>query len=308
MNEFVLGIDIGGTNLRMGTVTRSGELSFFEKMPSPPIITENAVANLVSTVQTYLLKNTLKGCISAICIGVPSSVSKDKSFLYSSPNLLGLQNMDLGKEMTAALGIRTFIDRDVNYLLAYDIAKLELDPAQNKTILGFYIGTGLGNAVYLNGRLHSGKNGVAGELGHIPLYHENGVCGCGKRGCCETLCSGYHLADLVDTHFPDCEISAIFTKHSSDPLLVDFVDTLALPLATEITLLDPDCVVLGGGVLQMADFPLEQLLTAIRGYTRSPYPAGNLTFFFAEHSQACGVIGGAYTVFPLLDASAQENG
>lgn len=301
--KYVLGIDIGGTNLRMGAVTRAGEVSFFEKMPSPPIITENAVENLSVAVRGYLVRHALEGSIAAISIGVPSTVSKDKSYIYSSPNLLSLQNMDLGREIKERLSIPTFIDRDVNYLLMNDIVKLELDPRREKTVLGFYIGTGLGNAVYLNGRLYAGKHGVAGELGHIPLYREARPCGCGNLGCSETLCSGYHLADLCEEHFPDCPIAEVFTRHGDDPLLLDFIDTLALPLASEITILDPDCIVLGGGVMNMADFPARRLLDAIRKHTRQPYPRNDLEFHFAENSQMCGVAGGAHVAFQRLDAA-----
>lgn len=296
----VLGIDIGGTNLRMGAVTRTGELHCFEKLPSPPIITGNAVDNLAQAVRAYLERNGLTGCIAAITIGVPATVSRDKSFIYSAPNLLDLQNLDLGREMEARLSVPTFIDRDVNFLLTNDIAALSLDPERCKTILGFYIGTGLGNAVYLNGHLHAGKNGVAGELGHILLYGVSTPCGCGNAGCCETLCSGYHLADLTKQHFPDCHISRVFAEHADDPLLVEFMETLALPMATEITILDPDCVVIGGGVAQMEAFPMERLLDAIRRQTRPPYPRQNLEFHFAEKSQACGVLGGARVGFERL--------
>lgn len=301
-DEFVLGIDIGGTNLRLGAVDRAGTVSFFEKMPSPPILAQNAVENLAAAVRDYLARHSLAGRVAAVSIGVPSTVSRDKSYIYSSPNLLGLQNMDLGREMRARLGVPAFIDRDVNYLLTYDIVKLGLDPERNRTILGFYVGTGLGNAVYLEGHLYAGRHGVAGELGHIPLYREKRPCGCGNSGCCETLCSGYHLADLCREHFPDCPIGEVFTRHGADPVLADFIDTLALPMASEITLLDPDCIVLGGGVLHMADFPMPQLLCAIRRYTRPPFPKNDLDFRFAENSQACGVAGGALVTFQRLDA------
>ncbi len=300
-DSYVIGVDIGGTNLRIGAVTKDGALSFFERIPSPGVITGDAAGNLAGTLADYISRHDLGGKAAGISIGIPGTVSKDKSFIYSVPNLPALQNMDLGRILREKLDIPVWIDRDVNYLLMYDVRQQNLDPERNRTILGFYVGTGLGNAIYIHGHSYSGRNGVAGELGHIPFYRVDTPCGCGNNGCCETLCSGYHLADLARESFPDCEIGDLFTRHGEDPLLIDFIDTLSLPVASEITLLDPDCVILGGGVLSMKDFPMERFLDCIRLHTRSPYPSENLEFFFAEKSQASGVIGGAFSVFRILD-------
>ena len=81
----------------------------------------------------------------------------------------------------------------IHIFLVNDIKTHHLDPERERTILGFYLGTGFGNAVYINGQLHVGKNGVAGELGHIPMYGIDEACTCGNIGCSETRCSGRYL-------------------------------------------------------------------------------------------------------------------
>jgi allose kinase len=300
MDEYVLGIDIGGTNLRMGTVTKDGVLSNFERKSSVSLLKENASENLVKEISAYIDRYHLKKQVIGICVGVPATVKKDKSFIFSAPNLHGLQNIDLGRLIREATGLPTIVDRDVYYLLMYDIVTMNLDPNHDKTILGVYVGTGIGNAIYIDGKVYVGKNGVAGELGHIPMYHNSDACTCGNRGCAEVVCSGLKLEKLAKEKFPDCRIRDIFLKHGDSPEIKEFIDTLSLPAATEITLLDPDFVIIGGGVTMMQDFPLDDYLNAIRNHTRHPMPAESISFLKSKESQTNGVIGGAYATFDTL--------
>lgn len=298
--KYVLGIDIGGTNLRLGTVARTGKVSNFEKKSSTFLSKTGSWKFLTNEINLYINKYDIRSDIAGISIGVPSIVSKDKSFIYSSPNLQGLQNIDLGNLLQKELGIPVFVDRDVNYILINDIENKNLDPAKDKTILGFYLGTGLGNAVYINGRLHTGKNGVSGELGHVPMYRLHETCPCGNIGCAELRCSGKYLTQIQSEHFKDTEIPKIFARHRDDPIIKEYIDTLAIPMATEINILDPDYIILSGGVMKMQDFPIKSLTDAIRKRTRKPVPEENLEFIYPNHSHSDGVVGGAYYVFDKL--------
>lgn len=298
--KYVIGIDIGGTNLRIGTVDAEGNLTNFERKSSASLVSEGAVENLGNEVKSYINRYHLEGQVGAISVGVPSMVSKDKSFIYSTPNLKGLENIDLGHLLGDYVHIPVFVDRDVNYLLVNDIKTHNLDPEEERTILGFYLGTGFGNAVYINGRLHVGKNGVAGELGHIPMYGIDEACTCGNIGCSETRCSGRYLRYLTDTYFPGTDISEVFVKHGDDPRILEYVDTLAIPMAAEINILDPDYVIMAGGVMVMKGFPMERMIQAVKERARKPFPSENLEFIFPEHTQDSGVIGGAYAAFDKL--------
>lgn len=299
--SYAIGIDIGGTNLRIGTVDENGELTNFERKSSVELLEGDAVKNLGEEILSYIGRYALGRKIIGISVGVPSIVSKDKSFVYSTPNLRGLDNIDLGNLLMEYTKVPVCVDRDVNYLLYHDIKKYNLDPKHEKTILGFYLGTGFGNAVYINGRLHVGKNGAAGELGHIPLSGITEVCTCGNIGCVETRCSGRHLTKLHEQYFKDTDISDIFVKHKEEPVIQEYIDLLAIPICAEINILDPDYVILAGGVMDMKDFPMERLIRKIKERTRKPYPSENLEFIFQDHPQNCGVIGGAYTIFEKME-------
>lgn len=299
----VIGIDIGGTNFRIGSVSETGNLSYFEKKSSKKLNETNAVQYLMDEIRDYIKRYQLEGQILAITIGVPSIVSKDKSFVYSTPNLKGLEKIDLGHILEKELQISVTVDRDVNYLLSYDIHTHQLDEKNDKTIVGMYIGTGLGNAISIDGKLYVGKNGAAGELGHIPFYGLEQQCACGNDGCAEIMCSGHALQLLQKQYFPDTDISDIFLEHEQDFKIKQYIDILSIPISTEITILDPDYIVFGGGVLMMNNFPIKELINSIKKRTRKPYPSNNLQFVFSEHTQSSGVLGGAYLKWKTLKNS-----
>lgn len=294
--KYVVGIDIGGTNFRIGLVSQEGTLSHFQKKPSAPIFGDHATERLAEEIESYLRE--IDQSVSAVVIGVPSVVSRDKKTILNTPNLKGFNNINIVDPLSKRLDMPVYMDRDVNFLLQNDLKGCSLD--ENGTVIGIYIGTGYGNSLYINGQFLYGKNGVAGEMGHTPLYGLHRDCPCGNTGCVELLCSGKHLQELRQEHFPDTDISEIFSKHRDDPVLVDYIKTLALPIATEITLFDPDTVVIAGGVLFMNDFPKELLVSEIVKNVRKPYPAENLDIRFPQHKQESGVLGGAVYAFRKL--------
>lgn len=299
MPDYVIGIDIGGTNIRTGLVDERGTLSCFERESSRALLGGGApIPELARHIADYRARHCAGKNVLAVSIGLPSSVSKDKSTLYSTPNLPGFDNLELKGPLEQATGLPVFMDRDTNFLLHNDIAELNLDPAS--IILGFYVGTGFGNAIYLEGTYYAGRHGAAGELGHIPLYGVEDVCTCGNKGCSETRCSGRYLEHLTEVHFPGTAVSQVFTNHGHEPVIRKFVRDLAVPMATEINLFDPDIGIIAGGVINMKDFPKDMLLEAVKEKVRRPYPALSLDLRFKEHTQQSGVLGGGRFAHEML--------
>lgn len=295
----VLGIDIGGTNIRMGIVNEQCELSHFERRPCQELLgNDQAIHNLISAIRDYMDRTAADPV--AIAIGVPGQVARDRSHVYTVPYIHAIQHTDLGKLVSDGVGLPVYVGHDTDYLLTHDIHTMNLDPNHDRTILGFYLGTGLGNALYINGRTHCGKHGVAGELGHIPLYEVTDICGCGAVGCAETRCCGNYLSKLVAKEFPQCYIGDVFEKHGDDPRIIKFVKDYAYPLASEITILDPDYVIIGGGIPMMKNFPRQMLEDEVRSRCCHPQPAGDLQFIYATDAQSNGVVGGAMAVMDLL--------
>lgn len=286
-----LGVDIGGTNLRMGVVGSEGKILSFSREPSAVLNCDSVEEKLCEKIEEHIAQNGFSGKIAAAAVGLPALMSRDKKRVLSSPNLKGFDDVCFDGRFEQRLGFPVFADRDVNFLLQNDIEKLGLQSEEN--ILGFYIGTGFGNSIFLGGRFYSGANGAAGELGHIPLIGSDKKCTCGNSGCAETLCSGRHLEELAARFFPQTDIKSVFKSHGSSPILKTFVQNLAVPIATEINILDPQLCIIGGGVVDMEGFPKELLFEQVHFYARKPHPQQNLRLIFTRHDQQSGVFGSA---------------
>lgn len=286
MERVVLGLDIGGTHLRSGFVDEQYRLGHFNICSSDSLQRKRPIQWLAEMILSFIEKTGANPL--AVSAGFPSTLDKSRRRLLSTPNLSGLNELDMADALEELLGLPVYLDRDVNLLFRYDryVNRLAGD-----VLIGCYIGTGLGNVIAVNGEILIGHNGVAAELGHIPSYGIHDTCPCGNVGCVELLASGKRLRTIGESRFPDCDISEIFLQHGNDDALVDYIECLAQPIATEINLLDPDAVVLGGGVLQMAGFPKRRLEAAIARHTRKPYPERNLRFLYSQEKQENGVIG-----------------
>lgn len=235
-----------------------------------------------------------------IAAGFPSVVDKSRRRLYSSTNFPGLDGVDIVGTLEDSLGIPTIIDHDAYYLLAYDIRQFHLP--SSGAVTGFYFGTGMGNAIYINGMPFTGKNGAAAEVGHIQTGLSSRPCSCGNKGCIEMYCCGKALEQLQGTCFADTDISELFTKWGDTRELDEFVRYMSVPVVAEINILDPEAVVIGGGIVQMKDFPKEKLVQYILEHARKPYPADNLEIYFSAPSPKNGIIGAGIVGFDRLQS------
>lgn len=296
---YVLGMDIGGTNLRMGLVDNTFRVRHLEVLPTRLIYeTGNTVEALARTIGTFLEKHPDTRPLR-VAAGFPSVVDRARRRLYSSTNLPGLDGVDVVGALEEALGLPVEIDHDAYYLLAHDIWAAGMK--NEGTIAGCYFGTGMGNALYIGGAPYVGKNGTACELGHLQVPLSDMPCTCGNRGCIEMFCCGKAFERLAAQQFPDVPLGEVFVRHGGNPALRDFVRYMAVPVSAEANILDPDCIFLGGGLVQMKGFPREEFVKAILAGTRKPYPAANLRLEFADASPENGIIGAALRAFAHLE-------
>lgn len=300
----IVGIDIGGTHIRIGMVDEHAALSGFQMDSSEILFTENPLQSLTAYIRDYCRKHTETSTPQAVAIGFPSILNKEKTMLLSTPNLPWIDHLDVVAPLRAALGIPVFIDRDVHMLLLHDMHAYQLQGKQ--IVIGCYFGTGIGNSICINGDFLSGQNGVAGELGHIPVLGEQMTCGCGNIGCMETIASGKTLQRIRARCFPDTPIDQLFSRHGNTDVLKQYIENIAMPIAAEINIFDPSCVVLGGGVIQMLDFPEERLRHCIYAHTRKPLPGERVSLIFTSSNPEAGVIGaGLYAHMQIQKGCSQ---
>ena len=304
MKDVIIGIDIGGTHLRIGAVDTAGQVSSFEKRESREVCGEGGSAQrLVALIRDYLARNNLSDSTRALAVGFPSTVSRDKRTVYSSPNLPlggegGLDGQDVVGLLQTALDMPVFLDKDTIFLLQYDLVRLNL--RDSGCTIGIYYGTGIGNAIFLDGRFLTGKHGVAGELGHIPYHGSRNLCGCGSRGCAETHAGGYVLRNIWKERFADEPFAEIFLRHAEDSRIKQFIEAMAIPFATELNLFDPDQVIIGGGVVEMQGYPMDLLKGYVHEFVRKPYPGEDFALLRASNAPETGVVGGAYYAMERL--------
>jgi len=296
----ILGLDVGGTKLRLGLVDRELSVSNVEVVPTKTIYQHGTtIDNISKLILDYCRRIPEKENPVLVAAGFPSVVNRERTILLSSTNLPGIDGVNIVEALRNATGIPVIIEHDSYYHLAYDVYNKGIE---NKgTILGLYFGTGLGNAMFLDGKPYLGKNGAACEIGHMPAAFGDAPCSCGNTGCIEMYCCGKAFEKMAATHFPNTPIEDIFLHHMDDSAVMDFVRAMAVPIATEINILDPDAVFIGGGLVHMKCFPKERLVEFVLHNTRKPYPAEGLQLYFSRNSPENGIIGAAIEGWRILE-------
>ena len=289
---YILGIDVGGTNTRLGLVDENGVLSHFRRVPTERFNRDGKALSLfIEIVKQYLLEEGEGKKLEAISVGFPSTIDKERRTVIETPNIAGLNNIPVVEKLEGAFSVPAFLERDTCLLLINDMEKNHIPP--KGVAIGIYYGTGIGNAISIDGKIFTGKHGVSAELGHIPMRGVHGRCGCGNESCAEVIACGRALERIAEEHFPETSIGEIFLRHGGTAVMHQFVDDLALTAATEINILDPDYIIIGGGLPNMEGFPREELEADIHRYVRKPLPDSDLQFIYSQEGQESGVMGAA---------------
>ncbi|MCL1848492.1 MAG: ROK family protein [Clostridiales bacterium] len=289
----VIGLDIGGTNLRIGLV-RDGALE-----RGATFSTHTALAGGDEIALLGALIDDFRGGdqVSAISIGFPSPIAADGKTVLNPPNIIkpdgshAFKGINVADALSALLGTRVLVNKDANHLLRFDAYTAGLDLAQG-TVVGCYIGTGFGSAVMIGGQFVRGKNGSAMEAGHIPFFGGDLLCGCGKMGCAECYASGKAAKAILEAFYPGQSFEEMYRDHAEDAPVASLVEAMAVTVATLANLFDPHALFLGGGAIA-GDFPRDRLVEGVLRHAMAPYPREGLDIRFSQQDAFSGVIGAA---------------
>lgn len=292
--KYIIGMDMGGTNFRIGAVDALGNVEKFQKLPVMDIVkSEDIIGDLADFLKNYMQDLD----VEVLSLGFPATLDKSRKIVLQAPNIPHMENLPVADKLSELLNIPVVIERDVNLCMCCDMEKYNV-PTEG-VACGFYFGTGIGNAIFINGRPYVGRHGAAGELGHIPADGSEEKCGCGNVGCMENLAGGKYLKKLRREQWTDCSLEELFIRHGDE--LKVFVDRMAQAVCAELNILDPDHVIIGGGVPNIPGFPREYLEQKIYERCRKPYPADDLHIIFAEESPEKGVLGAAIYYKKMLE-------
>lgn len=292
MSKKFLCMDVGGTNTRVGIVNDEYAVLGSAIEPTAQLAAKGIGVGLADLVLKWAELAKAEGDdISRVVIGVPATVNASCRKVLQAPNVEGLSGLALADQIEEMTGIPTMVEKDVNLLVLSDIHSLGIDP--KASVAGVYFGTGIGNALYLGGQVWHGAHGSAGELGHVPQLGRTETCGCGNPGCLECFGGGHHLASLCKEHFPEVPIAEAFARLSNEPEVMEVLEAMAIAVATEANILDPDELIIGGGLPLMQGFDRDAFAERVRTHLRKPYPAETLTLRWSQQGQLSGLVGGA---------------
>lgn len=292
---YYLGIEAGGTHLRIAAVDRSLNVRSFKKIRSEELSdAEDKAAYLESLMMPYFHEMGRENC-RCVCLSLASLMDRDRTVCFNSPNIRGFDDLPLKSMLEERVHIPVEMERDANTELLYEIQKKDLP--RSGIVAGVYIGTGLGNAVCIDGRAYRGATGSACELGHIPVAGLTEDCGCGKKGCIELKASGRNLQRISAEL--NCPVEEVFLRHPEEEKVQEFITMTACAIATEVTILDPVCTVLGGGVARMSGFPLEILTERVKENLRVPDPRASFKLELSSGDPEAGVVGAVINAITL---------
>lgn len=240
-----IGIDLGGTKTEGVVIDRQGEIQHRLRRPTP--VAEGYQAILANIVSLVAELEGLAGNPCRVGIGTPGALTR-KGLLKNS-NTTCLNGQLLKTDLEDALGRPVRLANDANCFALSEA----IDGAGqgHRTVFGVIMGTGVGGGIVFDGQLHEGPQHIAGEWGHNVLDPDGPACYCGRTGCVETLLSGSGLVYFHRQHGGD-GLTARQIAASQDPIaraaLADYLEAFGRAMSVVVNILDPDVVVLGGGM------------------------------------------------------------
>ncbi len=261
------GFDLGGTQLKFGLIDGEGTIVHKDKIPTPGSI-EGLVRTIAET--RAALESRFPGRIRSVGFGFAGFYSLGDRKVLHSPNYPSLSNFDIFPALERALDIPFAIDNDAN-MAAYGEWKYGAGRGAHSLVL-LTIGTGIGSGIILDGGLWHGKCGFAGELGHITINPEGSRCNCGNIGCLETEASAPKIVrNYVALTGKDEGLTAEDVDNRArmgDRAAVESFSRcgtyLGIGLGIVINFLNPEKIILGGGVMTTGEFLLGPALEEAR--------------------------------------------
>lgn len=284
-----LGLDLGGSKLLAAVVRRDGTLADREQLPTGRATSpERAIRLAVQAAAALRSRGT---DFEAAGLGFPGLVDRASGLARSSVMLDGWKDVPLADQLSRALEVPCVVDNDANMAALAEIDRRRGESDLPGATLFVFVGTGIGGAIAIDGRLHRGAGGFAGEIGNTSIDHAGESCWCGRRGCLNTLASGSAIGALLPAGVTLAE-----GWRTGHPAVVRAVERaahwLGVGIGNAINLLNPGLVVIGGGVAELGDRYLEAVcFTALR--EAFPEPAAQCRFEFARAGYEAGAIGSA---------------
>lgn len=282
MSEVVIAVDVGGTTIAAGLVTRAGEVVDDARVPARPAA--RATLATIEALIEDLRRRAGDRAVRGIGVGVPGPVDSATGRVAEEvPHAPDLADRPLGALLRARFGVPAYVDNDVNALALGEWRFGAGRGARSLVVLA--PGTGFGSGIILDGRLVRGVNGFGGEFGHTPVNFDGPRCWCGGRGCLAMYASGRGIAEAARARVAGETSTALLMAANGDPKAITsalvfrvaaggdatagaVVDeacrALGAMIGTIVNGLNPEAIVVTGGVAESL-VPLEKRILAAAG-------------------------------------------
>jgi glucokinase len=303
-----IGIDVGGTKVLGGVVDDKGVVLARARKDTP----RQGGAALTQTIAETVKELMADHKVETVGVSAAGFVSSDRKTMLATPNIADWNDVDLDSQLKSLIDLPVVIENDAN-AAAWGEAKFGAGRKQNHMMM-LTVGTGIGGGIVVDGQLYRGAFGIAAEFGHMRVVPEGHICGCGARGCFEQYASGNallrHAREAINAS-PEVArnllsrgdgtvaglTGQIITQaaQEADPIALAAFNTtgqwLGAGIASLAVLLDPACVVIGGGVIDAGEILLaptrESLERTMPFAGKHPYPE----LIAAELGNDAGLVG-----------------
>lgn len=287
-----VGLDLGGTNIKTAVLEQSdGDWSVLSTHSTPTQAgggPEKVASNLVVAGADA----TSGAEVETLGLGVPGHFDRETGQILLFPNLPGdWKGFPLRDRVSAGVEMDV---RMVNDARAFTLAEGVVGSGKgHKTVACITLGTGVGGGLMIDGRLHRGAFGVAGELGHQTVLPDGPLCGCGNRGCVEALVRADVLAANAGK---DSAMDVFDGAREGDERCITAVSRMAyylgIGLANVVTILGPDCIVVGGGIAEAGDLVMKPIEEAVKSRV-TLVPTDRIEILPATFGRFAGAVGAA---------------
>lgn len=329
MAQLIIGIDIGGTKIAGGLVNRSGRLVHSLIVPTHAAGGFKAsYQQIVRVIERMIRRAGGKHKVEGIGLCAPGPLNPKVGLVINAPNMLGWRNIPLARLVEDRFGLPAKVENDAN---AAGLAEVLFGAAIGyRHVFYVTVSTGVGTGIVINKKIYHGKNGVAGEGGHVSIDYQSPYrCGCGTLGCIEALAAGPAMARrarvmLEQEHTTPSllrdmtrgNLTLITPKmiqraaSSGDKVAKTIIDEtgfyLGVWLAGMITLLDPEALVIGGGVARIGKPLFAKIRQTIPHYSINRQFAVKTPLLPAKLQKNVGIYGAASLFLPAGEEAEED--
>ena len=306
----IVAVDVGATSIDVSLTTLASEVISHRSEPADVRLGPRPILDRVKEVLSELLKeeSASSSDVLSIGIGVPGPVEQASGLLTAPPIMPGWDRFPIRDAFAGEYAAHVFVDNDVNIMALGEHWRGVARGIDNMIFVK--IGTGIGSGIIVNGRLHRGTQGSAGDLGHICVDPEGPVCSCGNNGCLERMAAAPAivvgaercaregdseiLAEILDDRGELAARDVGEAARRGDSCALSIIREsgrlIGQTLATAVNVLNPSMIVIGGGVSHIGNTLLAEIRSAV--YQRSlPLATRNLPIVMSELDEDAGVIG-----------------